>query len=674
MSRASLDHADSRHDNIKKAVQVLAERAESLADSLNELGYDHAGPLYHRILGSAESDGAFYTNNVSALMLAGLALSPDLVDWSDYEAATSLRILDPACGTGTLLMAALKTIKDRGLEGGAFTQDTLTDAHKKLVERSIHGVDINYHATQFAASNLTLGAPSVDYEAMSVHTLQHGPQRDGTIRLGSLELLRDAVAGQAPDLFGIAKTARVVERGRPSKHAPAPDLRKQDVVLMNPPFTANDKRGRKYDKTELKRMQQAEKRTREVVATADPEGGASIDFNSIRTFFTPMADVLLRTDTGVLGTILPTTACTGTSGVEERRFLASRFHIDVIVTTHDPKRPNFSENTDIHETLLVCRRKTERNAGAPTLFVSLAHKCDHPSEIAEVCDWLAAVHGRRPHKWHSLFEWPEARVAAGDWSPAQWFDGALALIAGEIEALAGLTPLGEMALVEPAGRRVRDAFLNPRKNRPRPDYPVMWLHQTGKRTTMRASVDYVTEPKAGKGRYARKLWPRASRLLVAAKLNPQAVRTASILVDEPVLGNAWIPVTPLGDLSETAAKVQMRVQKAWCAFLNSTPGAVLFLNRRSKKLTYPAYSLDSLRSLPCPDPSKVKIERLATACDELRDRELLPWPQMDQCPVRARLDAVAGETLGIQPEQIAKWRGKLVAEPTISNKEQTVGE
>ena len=662
-----------RDDNAKKAVQVLAERAESLADSLNELGYDHAGPLYHSILGSAESDGAFYTNNISALMLAGLALSPDLVDWSDYEAATSLRILDPACGTGTLLMAALKTIKDRGLEAGAFTQDTLTDAHKKLVEQSIHGVDINYHATQLAASNLTLGAPSVNYEAMSVHTLQHGPQRDGTIRLGSLELLRDAVAGQMPDLFGIAKTARVVERGRPSKHAAAPDLRKQNVVLMNPPFTANDKRGRKYDRTELKRMQQEEKRVREVVAAADPEAGALIDFNSISTFFTPMADVLLRNDTGVLGKILPTTACTSPSGVEERRFLASRFHIEVIVTTHDPKRPNFSEKATIHESLVVCRRKTRRNAGAPTLFVSLAHKCDHPSEVADVHDWLAAVHERRPHKWHSLFEWPEARVAAGDWSPAQWFDGGLALVAGEIETLAGLTPLGKMALVGPAGQRVRDAFLKPAEEKAEPDYPVMWHHQTGRRITMRASVDYVTEPKAGKGRYAQKLWPMASRLLVAAKLRTNTVRTASILVDKPALGNAWIPIAPREDCLLTRRQ-QLCAQKAWCAFLNSTPGMILFLNRRQRLLTYSSYSLGHLRTLPCPDPRKVKIEQLATTFDEFRDQELLPWPQMDQCPIRARLDAVAGETLGVRPEQIAEWRSKLVAEPTISNKRRVVGD
>lgn len=96
---------------IRSALRGLSECADNLADSLNDLGYDHAGPLYHRILGSAKSDGAFYTNNVSALMLVRLALDESFVDWSDPEAVARLRVIDPACGTGTLLMAALRTIK-----------------------------------------------------------------------------------------------------------------------------------------------------------------------------------------------------------------------------------------------------------------------------------------------------------------------------------------------------------------------------------------------------------------------------------------------------------------------------------------------------------------------------------------------------------------------------------
>jgi len=103
----ALPHDEATGD----AIRVVAECANRVADSLSELGYDHAGPLYHRILGSAKSDGAFYTNNLSAIMLARLSLANDLIDWSDSGAVGKLRIIDPACGTGTLLMASLQTIK-----------------------------------------------------------------------------------------------------------------------------------------------------------------------------------------------------------------------------------------------------------------------------------------------------------------------------------------------------------------------------------------------------------------------------------------------------------------------------------------------------------------------------------------------------------------------------------
>lgn len=160
--------------NANEAVSLLATCAETVADSLSEMGYDHAGPLYHRILPSAESDGAYYTHNVAAVLLSRLALDDELADWSDFESVCKLRIIDPACGTGTLLMAALKTIKDRAIDGGAFVEDNIEEAHKRLVESSVRGLDINWHALQLAASNLTLGAPTVDYKAMHLHAMKHG--------------------------------------------------------------------------------------------------------------------------------------------------------------------------------------------------------------------------------------------------------------------------------------------------------------------------------------------------------------------------------------------------------------------------------------------------------------------------------------------------------------------
>ena len=69
--------------------------------------------LYHRLLASARYDGSFYTNHVSAVLLARLALSEESANWSNVDSLANLKIIDPACGTGTLLMAAMHTIRDR---------------------------------------------------------------------------------------------------------------------------------------------------------------------------------------------------------------------------------------------------------------------------------------------------------------------------------------------------------------------------------------------------------------------------------------------------------------------------------------------------------------------------------------------------------------------------------
>lgn len=161
---------------LNDAIRSLAECANRVADSLSELGYDHAGPLYHRILGSATSDGAFYTNSLSAIVLACLAFTDDFVDWSDPEAVGKLRIMDPACGTGMLLMAALQTIKARVGTSGDVANEERAEFHKHLVEDVWCGLDINGHGIQLAACNMTLGAPTVDYTRMNLVTMPHGPQ------------------------------------------------------------------------------------------------------------------------------------------------------------------------------------------------------------------------------------------------------------------------------------------------------------------------------------------------------------------------------------------------------------------------------------------------------------------------------------------------------------------
>ncbi len=343
---------------VADTLRRIAECANRVADSLSELGYDHAGPLYHRILPSGKSDGALYTKNLSALMLARLALDEEFVDWSDPDQIARLRIMDPACGTGTLLMAALHVIKDRAQEHQTLEPDDISSLHRTLVEDVLCGLDINLHAIQLAACNLTLGAPTVNYQRMNLLTLNHGPQTDGSVRLGSLEMIRSdkntslQLLRRPPRNMDELDTEQV-DRAETNEF-PLNDL---DLVIMNPPFTNNTQRNQKYGETATRQMQQSELNLRDEIRKTDPEAASVINSNSIETFFTPIADRLLHQRRGTFAKVMAVTACTSSGGMEGRRFIANRFHIERIITSHDPKNPNFSENTGIHESLIIARRK-----------------------------------------------------------------------------------------------------------------------------------------------------------------------------------------------------------------------------------------------------------------------------------------------------------------------------
>ena len=181
---------------------------------------------------------------------------------------------------------------------------------------------------------------------------------------------------------------------------------------------------------------------------------------------------------------------------------------------------------------------------------------------------------------------------------------------------------------------------------------------------MRSFSDYATSPKESKYEYATNvLWPKASQMLIACKINPQSIRVAAIHLDRPALGQPFIPVTPLDGVSDPARALQ-----AWCAYLNSTPAALSWLNRRQKKLTYASYSLDQQRSIPVPDPRKVDLNPLVAAFQEIGGLEMLPWSKMHMCAVRAELDDAVAKVLGLDAAEIKQWRERIAKEPTVSGK------
>ena len=106
-------------DNWRRAVGIIAQEALNLTGNLAGGRHDVMGRIFHRVLDTAPYDGSFYTGVAGATLLATLAIRPDDRDWTDNAALRRMVITDPACGTGTLPIAAAARIRELAGSGMA---------------------------------------------------------------------------------------------------------------------------------------------------------------------------------------------------------------------------------------------------------------------------------------------------------------------------------------------------------------------------------------------------------------------------------------------------------------------------------------------------------------------------------------------------------------------------
>ena len=132
-----IEEQSNRLGGLERALHHIAAEAERIAETYADMGMDHAGPLFNRVMGDQSSDGAYFTRPLAALTLAKLAL--DLcedVDWTKKEDLKATKIVDLACGSGTLLAACLAEIRRRGRSGGA-DRTLVSMLHRTAVEYSL---------------------------------------------------------------------------------------------------------------------------------------------------------------------------------------------------------------------------------------------------------------------------------------------------------------------------------------------------------------------------------------------------------------------------------------------------------------------------------------------------------------------------------------------------------
>ena len=634
-----------------QAIRHLGEVVTRVSERVSGLRHDLLGRIFHRVLDTARYDGSFYTSTAAAVLLASLAIREQDADWSDPNSVASLRICDPACGTGTLLMAAAERIRDLRNAAGRTAPDDEEALGLLLVEDVLWGYDVNLTATHMAASTLGMLSPTTRFHRMNIHRALLGVF-EGIAYLGSLDFL----SGQAR-LAAWPSATQQVDSQQGTAEPPPP----MDLVIMNPPFTRDSLRHDQFSSAD----EQAIKRREKEVMEGQPHRAAA-RLHSSGGAFTVLAEKMLNTGSGALALILPSVVPTAPGNQELRRYLAQRFHIDTIVSSHDPERIYFSENTSIGEVLLICRRMSGNGPQPPTRVVNLAR---NPATPLEALDTAARIErsgeaGGQDGRDFTVQQVDADRIERGDWFAVNFLSPFLVEAYRTLsEANTGAVPtvrLSSLADVGPEGRRIRDSYTH--SDMPTPSgRRALWYHKTDVTQSMAAQTDVYIEPKASKRHLADSYWEQRSQMLLPHRLWLPLARAAAVMLPERAVGSIWTPCRPHDPA----------IAKALCLYMNSTPGLLTLLGQRdNRKPAYPSFSLDTLRSLPVPDFAALgdpERELLSNQFDRLQGATLQSFPRMTEDPVRQQIDETVVQALGLDGEWVSTIRRELAREPSVTD-------
>lgn len=667
--------------------------------------HDLAGQIFNRLVADRKFLAANYTTIPMATMLAGLALDKNRwidIDWSEVDSLRNLVALDPACGTGTLLMAAYREIASnyRSEVSSDKYSETQNALHTALIEDSIHGADVVDAAIHITASTLASMMPNATFERMNLHVLPLDDDEAGGARVGSLEWLgtdqvRTVFSGAGERIGPLeAVTSTALERPEPN------------LVIANPPY-------RRHNSA----TGEGESNTR-VFGHKDPlsERGlanrlskllASQPGNQIAglgSAFISLADTMLKPQ-GRLAFVLPASSVAGTSWAQIREALSNRYHVEYVVSSHDSSPTPMSYDTNINEVLLIAK-KLHEDATPPerARFVNLWR---HPRTENEAYALVGALR-RSPSTLHRIDgppvggtpillgndQWGEivdSPLGDSPWLGSRWMNAAsgqyaYSLIRGElwdangiskvadipICALEDLVSLSAYDLQVKGSRGVFEIYDGHDASA---QFPALWHHSAKTHQSIVATPNARLTPKPGTN-YAH-IWQGSGRLHVTRDVRYTSQRIHSVYTPTDTLGvRTWYTLLLKKEHSSDDARRILSL----AIWFNSTLG--MFCHALHSNRSQTGRGLGSrtmLRTLPTFDVRQLadwQIDAAETVFRDFRDVQFEPFYRCDVDPTRIELDErLVRDVLGLSTdavEAVARIRSLLASEPSIYGNKQPV--
>ena len=439
------------------------------------------------------------------------------------------------------------------------------------------------------------------------------------------------------------------------------------IVIMNPPFTERVRMGEKFPRAVQQALRDRTDDMEDLLVSADPELKNFVTRRAVRPLFVSLAEKSLAKNTGILAMINPTIMFSSTSGRQERRILAKRFHIHTVVTCHLPGQINLSQNTNINESIVVARR--HNGPKPPTRFIHLDRLPLDESEVEDFHRCLSeCVTGTIANGWGEVSGWPAELMEAGDWSPAVWRSPELAQAAARYgTSQHDLQPLFESdrVSINLTSPNLIVHFQSTETDSPG-SFPILKSRGANGQLSISATPDEHWIPKKtdeemrqlNGGTYpeADKVLEKSGHLLVTDGQDNSTARLTALASDEKYIGVAWMPVTGLSP----------QEAKAIAVFLNSTAGRLQIMSNASRKVTFPMYRPAAIRNIRLSNIKDSNIRETLADCWKRTKDMVVPQFRDGECEVRRLWDEAVAEAMGWDPAELTRLRLLLHQEPHVS--------
>ena len=669
---------------------------------------DVAGIVFQRLIADRETLKTYYTRPESAAFLAHLAVPEDL-DWADPDVVKDYRIADYACGTGGLVLAAYRRVRDLHRLAGGHPDEL----HSHMMENSLTACDIMPASVHLSASLLSSVAPDrtyrgtrmVQYPFGGVRDADGELERDGkgkpVVHIGSLELLglNESQRQIVMPLDG-RRVAGATGELKPVSIEMTPGS--QNLVIMNPPFTRiSGGKTNVYSSFDTSGEEQSAMKRHERTYSKGTVGDSFAGFGS---HFAAVADNMVKPG-GRIAMILPLSAAVGGSADkglarswQKLRNMLRANYTDIVIVSIAGNGTNgiaFSADTGMGEAVIIARKRMDNDTcdDGVARFVSI-REMPHDaiaaesiarsvravlSDINEVGDYADVMLGddrvgvASMEKIEPNTKWSAVRIKdyAVFRSAKELTQGILRLPWCNDVIILPITTLGTLGKAGGESKSLSAAFERRRDDGSSTSaYPFLWNRDYKTQTTMMLQPDHSCYVRPGKSDAAARYWSRSSRLHIGLEVRLNANPSAAAYTERRTGGgSAWPNMQMESDEDE----------RATCAWFSSTLGLMCYwiaANRiqGARSRTAPT-AIPDIASLDIRALTQTRLQAAVDIFNDMHSEPMLPANEAYRDPVRHEVDRrILTDVLGLDNDavrQFAILRDQWCAEPTVTGTKKT---